>query len=144
MKELVSFDIAAMTKLGEEMRTVSDQYPDDDKPQYSTTEVEAVENAARQVREKVPRNGEWLAEVGLARAIRYDRGVISVCLTTETFVDPPVYRLSMCYITGPSRFGPVPAVDAALVAFCILGEGTEAVPNPSGIESAKHFIKRKA
>lgn len=128
--------IQSLTTLGEEMRAAADKYPTDIKPVYSNTEVEAMERTPIKVR-----TGKWMQEVGLSRVIRYHESIISVCISLELFEEKPHYRLSLCHLTGPMTFGPLYQPDAAWVAICVLGVKAKAVPNPSGIEHAKHFVR---
>jgi hypothetical protein len=145
--DFVPYTIAAMIQMGVEMREAADKYPAEESPVYSNTECEAVERSRWQVEnpDKCPRNGMWQVEVGLCRVIdrrRDDHCIISVEMSKDTYCTPHRYHISMVRITGPGpTFAAVPPLDAALIAACLLGQKAAMIPNPSGIEMARHYIR---
>lgn len=146
IKPMAEMSVPSLMALGEEMRHVADQYPLKLRQMYSNNETEVMENTLEWSKnpDEDGRTPEWLWEIGLSRAVQFEaNSIISLCISREEFENPPIYRLSMCRVTrGSAKMAPVPDLEAAMAAACVLGPGTERVPNPSGIENSKHFIRR--
>jgi hypothetical protein len=132
--------------IAEKMKEAAQKYPCDEPQGYSNTETEAMERT----RNDKHQFGRWMHEVGLAVAIEYEpTSILSLSISLETFARK-CYRLSMCRITGPAAFAPVPEAVASMIAnvffgakaehSVFFGAKAEQVTNPSGIENATHFV----
>lgn len=137
--DLIKWSVTNLKQVGIEMLAAARKYPLSMPQEYSNNETEMNEQFRKD--DSFRRSGEFCHKHGLARAFLYqNNSIISLVISLETFESPPIYRLSMCRITGPSTYANVPEDDATLIAECFFGKAAQKVPNPSGIENAKHFI----